>query len=303
MQALAFYLFSAITLGSAVIVVSGRNPIHAVFFLILAFFGAAGLFLLLGAEFLAMILLVVYVGAVAVLFLFVVMMLDLSLPQPKYNTLHRVKEAFRAFSQMVLYCGMFWLIISTLIAVINLIAQPINIMFSLSKVSDFMRGTLKTPTLLSLEISIGYFGFLFSFLVARQTAQFVTHQGFFYLLKQFIKNLPLRFILAFVLAAELTTIVFLWKNTPLLSEELTLAPTPPVAIMSNTHALGQLLYTDYIYVFQTAGLILLTAMVGAIVLTLRKREGVRRQNISNQIHRKREDAVELIKVEVGQGTL
>jgi NADH-quinone oxidoreductase subunit J len=303
MQALAFYLFSAITIGSALMVVSVRNPIHAVFCLILAFFGAAGLFLLLGAEFLAMILIVVYVGAVAVLFIFVVMMLDLSLPLLKNNSLLRLKEVFRAFSKILLYCAVFWLVFSILVAIINLIVQSLNIFSFLSMMGDFIKSLFESWTLPTLEIGFGCIAFAIAFLLARQAAQFVVHKGFFKLIKQFIKNFPLRFMIAFILAAELATVISLWKKASLLSEELTLAPTPPIAIMSNTHALGQLLYTDYIYVFQTSGLILLTAMIGAIVLTLRKREGVRRQNISEQVHRRREDAVELIKVETGQGTL
>jgi NADH-quinone oxidoreductase subunit J len=198
-QALAFYLFSLVLLGAAVLVISARNPVHSVLFLILAFFNAAGLFVLLGAEFLAMILVVVYVGAVAVLFLFVVMMLDI----------------------------------------------------------DFV------------ELKQG-----------------------------FLQYVPLGLFVGVVLLAELIAVLVWWAVVP-----ATQAPVaaPAAASVSNTEALGRVLYTDYIYLFQGAGLVLLLAMVGAIVLTLRHREGVKRQNISRQVSRTREEAIEIRKVKPGQG--
>ena len=198
-QALAFYLFSFVLLGAAVLVISARNPVHSVLFLILAFFNAAGLFVLLGAEFLAMILVVVYVGAVAVLFLFVVMMLDI----------------------------------------------------------DFV------------ELKQG-----------------------------FLQYVPLGLFVGGVLLAELIAVLVWWTVAPATSSP---APTPGVAAISNTEALGRVLYTDYIYLFQGAGLVLLLAMIGAIVLTLRHREGVKRQNVGRQVARTREEAIELRKVKPGQG--
>jgi NADH-quinone oxidoreductase subunit J len=198
-QALAFYLFSIVLLGAAVLVISARNPVHSVLFLILAFFNAAGLFVLLGAEFLAMILVVVYVGAVAVLFLFVVMMLDI----------------------------------------------------------DFV------------ELKQG-----------------------------FLQYVPLGLFVGGVLLAELIAVLVWWAVVP-----ATTAPTvtTTAATVSNTEALGRVLYTDYIYLFQGAGFVLLLAMVGAIVLTLRHREGVKRQNVSRQVSRTREEAIEIRKVKPGQG--
>jgi NADH-quinone oxidoreductase subunit J len=198
-QALAFYLFSFVLLGAAVLVISARNPVHSVLFLILAFFNAAGLFVLLGAEFLAMILVVVYVGAVAVLFLFVVMMLDI----------------------------------------------------------DFV------------ELKQG-----------------------------FLQYLPLGVVVGGFFLFELLAVLVWWTVAP--------AGAPPVAApattgVSNTEALGRILYTDYVYLFQGAGLVLLLAMVGAIVLTLRHREGVKRQNIGRQVGRTREEAIEIRKVKPGQG--
>lgn len=193
-----FYLFSAIMIGSAVIVIVARNPVHSVLFLILAFVNAAGLFLLMGAEFLAMILIVVYVGAVAVLFLFVVMMLDVDFAELK--------------------------------------------------------------------------------------------QGF-------AKHLPLGIILGLVLFIELAMVI----GTYVVSPDATLVTPTLDTSLSNTEALGRVLYTDYIYYFQTAGLVLLVAMVGAIVLTLHHRPNVKRQKIANQVARTKETAMEVRKVQPGQG--
>lgn len=198
-QALAFYLFAFVAIAAGVMVVSSRNPVHSVLFLILTFFSAAALFVLMGAEFLAMILVVVYVGAIAVLFLFVVMMLD-----------------------------------------INFVAL---------------------------------------------------RQGF-------MQYLPVGALIGVILFAELLLIFGGWVVAP----QLTLAaPAEPAAQIGNTHALGRLLYTKYFYLFQAAGMILLVAMMGAIVLTLRHRPGVRRQKIATQIGRRGEDSVQVVKVASGSG--
>ncbi len=200
-QALAFYVFAIVAVVAGVMVISSRNPVHSVLFLILAFFNAAALFVLLGAEFLAMILVVVYVGAVAVLFLFVVMMLD-----------------------------------------INFV--------------ELRRG--------------------------------------------FLQYLPIGALIGIVLLVELVFVFGGWVVSSDAAAVMT-APTPPIAEISNIHALGRLIYTQYIYLFQVAGLILLVAMVGAIVLTLRHREGVRRQKIGDQLARRREDTIEVVKVPSGSG--
>ncbi|MFY7960490.1 MAG: NADH-quinone oxidoreductase subunit J [Elsteraceae bacterium] len=201
-HALIFYLFAGICVASAVMVIVSRNPVHSVLFLILAFFNAAGLFVLLGAEFLAMILVVVYVGAVAVLFLFVVMMLDINFVELR--------------------------------------------------------------------------------------------QGF-------LTYLPVGALIGVILLVELLMVVGGWQVSGL-AGGLSMAPTPDAAAgTTNTHALGRLLYTDYIYLFQAAGLVLLVAMIGAIVLTLRAREGVRKQTIADQIGRRREATVEVVSVRSGQG--
>ena len=182
--ALAFYLFAAILVASAVMVVTSRNPVHSVLYLILAFFNAAALFLLAGAEFLAMILVIVYVGAVAVLFLFVVMMLDIDFSQ--------LREGFQRYA-------------------------------------------------------------------------------------------PFGAVVGGILFLELLLVIGAWSCAPDVAD-LRLAPVPLDA--SNTEALGRILYTDHIYLFQLAGLILLVAMIGAIVLTLRdKPANSRRQDIAAQIAR------------------
>jgi NADH-quinone oxidoreductase subunit J len=201
LQAICFYAFAGVAVASGVMVISSRNPVHSVLFLILAFFNAAGLFVLLGAEFLAMILVIVYVGAVAVLFLFVVMMLD-----------------------------------------INFVA----------------------------------------------------------LRHGFLQYLPVGALIGLVLLVELVLIFGAWTLSPDIGTAAA-APTPALAQATNTAALGALLYTHYIYAFQIAGLILLVAMIGAIVLTLRSREGVKRQKIGQQVTRRREASVELVKVRPGEG--
>jgi NADH-quinone oxidoreductase subunit J len=201
LEAIFFYLFAFVAIAAAFMVVSARNPVHSVLFLILTFVNAAGLFLLTGAEFLAMILLVVYVGAVAVLFLFVVMMLDVDFAELKSGAL---------------------------------------------------------------------------------------------------RYAPIGATVGLILAAELIVVTGGYAFSPQLASTVS-KPTPDLATRSNTAALGDILYTDYIYYFQIAGLILLVAMIGAIVLTLRHKEGVKRQDISAQVRRTPATAIEIKKVETGKG--
>jgi NADH-quinone oxidoreductase subunit J len=199
LQAAFFYLFAGICVASAVMVISARNPVHSVLFLILAFVNAAGLFVMMGAEFLAMILVVVYVGAVAVLFLFVVMMLDVD------------------FAEL--------------------------------------------------------------------------RQGF-------LNYLPVGALVGIVFLVELLLIVGAWAIGPGVPKAITL-PIP--SGYSNTEALGLVLYTRYVYFFQIAGIVLLVAMIGAIVLTLRHKPSVRRQNIAEQVARTTATAIEIKHVQPGQG--
>ncbi len=195
-SALAFYLFASILTLSSLMVITARNPVHAVLFLILAFFNAAGLFVLLGAEFIAMIMVIVYVGAVAVLFLFVVMMLDMNF-------------------------------------------------------ADLRKGSMQ-------YVSIGM-------------------------------------VIGGILLAELFVLFKAWDAVPIAEMDLA-ADAERFKDVTNTEALGQLLYTEYVYAFQIAGLILFVAMVGAIVLTLRKRPGVRKQSVADQQARKPSDVLKVHKI-------
>lgn len=201
LEAIFFYLFAFVAVASAFMVIAARNPVHSVLYLILTFFNAAALFLLTGAEFLAMIMLVVYVGAVAVLFLFVVMMLDVDFAELKSGALHYA---------------------------------------------------------------------------------------------------PIGALVGIVLAAELIIVAGGYVFSPELGTVIA-QPTPDLADRHNTAALGDILYTDYIYFFQIAGLVLLVAMIGAIVLTLRHKEGVKRQSIPAQVARTPATAIEIRKVESDKG--
>ncbi|MCB9989190.1 MAG: NADH-quinone oxidoreductase subunit J [Rhodospirillales bacterium] len=195
-SALAFYFFATILIIAALLVISARNPVHAVLFLILAFFNAACLFVLLGAEFLAMIIAIVYVGAVAVLFLFVVMMLDIGI--------EKVRAGARRY-------------------------------------------------------------------------------------------VPLGLGVGTVLLAELAFVFKGWHAAP--AVEARAASSPALdSSLGNTEILGRLIYTDYFLAFQMAGLILLVAMIGAIVLTLRHRSGVRKQSVARQVSRTREETMKIVKI-------
>ena len=200
-QTIVFYVLAAATVGAGMAVIGSRNPVHSVLFLILAFFSAAGLFVLMGAEFVAMILVIVYVGAVAVLFLFVVMMLDIDF------------AALRA---------------------------------------------------------------------------------------GFMQYLPIGAVIGAILLAELI-LVFASGAVDIKKPGTVAMPTPDPAHVANTEALGYILYTHYGYLFQIAGLILLVAMIGGIVLTHRSRSGVRRQNIADQVARRPKDVVRLTDAKPGEG--
>jgi NADH-quinone oxidoreductase subunit J len=195
LQALAFYVFATVTIASGAMVVVSRNPVYSVLFLILAFFNAAALFVLIGAEFIAMILIIVYVGAVAVLFLFVVMMLDINMAE--------LREGFTKY-------------------------VPVGVLIGIVLFAEILFG-------------LGVLG-------SSDTVKGLSQAG--------VQSLG----------------------------------------VENTRAIGRVLYTQYFYVFQVAGLVLLVAMIGAIVLTLRHRPGVRRQRISEQLYRPKEQTVTLVKV-------
>jgi NADH-quinone oxidoreductase subunit J len=197
--ALFFYLFAGLCVASAFMVIAARNPVHSVLYLILAFVNASGLFVMMGAEFLAMILIVVYVGAVAVLFLFVVMMLDVDFAELKHGAL---------------------------------------------------------------------------------------------------QYLPIGLLIGGIFLAELFLVVGSWVIGPSVPQTIV---APISKAVSNTEAIGLVLYTQYVYFFQAAGMILLVAMIGAIVLTLRHKERVRRQSIAQQVARTPAMSIEVVKVKPGQG--
>ncbi|CAG1007464.1 MAG: NADH-quinone oxidoreductase subunit J [Rhizobiaceae bacterium] len=201
LEAVFFYLFAFMAVAAAFMVISARNPVHSVLYLILTFFNAAALFLLTGAEFLAMILLVVYVGAVAVLFLFVVMMLDVDFAELKQGALQYA---------------------------------------------------------------------------------------------------PIGAVVGLILLAELVIVVGGYAFSPQLADKIA-QPTPDIAARHNTAALGDILYTDYLFHFQIAGMVLLVAMIGAIVLTLRHKPGIKRQSVPAQVARTKATAIEVKKVETGKG--
>ena len=198
---LLFYFFAFLTVFSGIMVITARNPVHSVLFLIFAFFNAAGLFVLLGAEYLAMSLIIVYVGAVAVLFLFVVMMLDIDI--------------------------------------------------------DAVR------------------------------------QGF-------VKRLPVGIAVAVLFFVQIGALMYASAVHPLTVASSAHA-TPDAAVVTNTKAIGLVLFTDYVYPFQLAGLILLVGMIGAIVLTHRKRDGVRKQVIARQVYRTRDESIAVVSVKSGEG--
>jgi NADH-quinone oxidoreductase subunit J len=201
LHALFFYLFAGLCVAAAFMVIAAKNPVHSVLYLILAFVNASGLFVMMGAEFLAMILIVVYVGAVAVLFLFVVMMLDVD------------------FAEL--------------------------------------------------------------------------RQGF-------LNYLPVGAVVGVVFLVELLLVVAAWVIGPGVPKTIT-APIPPADVYTNTEALGLVLYTRYVYFFQIAGVLLLVAMIGAIVLTLRHKPNVKRQSIADQVARGPATSIELKHVRPGQG--
>lgn len=202
-HAIFFYIFSSIAIISAIMVTVSRNTVHSVFFLILDFISISCLFIMIGAEFLGMIMLIVYVGAVAVLFLFVVMMLN--------------------------------------------VAQQKNQWF------------------LSAESS---------------------------------GHIPVGLIISTIIFFELIIVIGGWQYKPELFDSAKISATETI---SNTHSLGQILYTDYIHVFQISGMILLVAMIGAIVLTFRQREGVKKQNYIKQISRERSEGVQVLDVQSKKG--
>lgn len=296
---LAFYGFSALLVLSSFAVIFARNPVHSVLFLILAFFNAAGLFVLLGAEFVAMILVIVYVGAVAVLFLFVVMMLRISpQTQPPIFSQANLRKAWKTFMYLTGYLFVFIVTTGLLVSlpvIVDLLQQEnwLNLYqtFFHSPWLIFASGKIDPYSVMVLVVSV---------LVGRQITQTLIKRSFLSIISGLVDSLVFLLCLGSIFGAIFIALGVQWISSSY-SEEVISAPTPPSDLMSNTQALGQIIYSDYVFAFQAAGIILLIAMVGAISLSLRKREGVKRQNISEQLRRSPSNTLEMKKVPIGKG--
>jgi NADH-quinone oxidoreductase subunit J len=304
MTQLAFYGFATLLILSALAVIFARNPVHSVLFLILAFFNAAGLFILLGAEFIAMILVIVYVGAVAVLFLFVVMMLRIS-PQTQ-RPIFSMLNFRKALSTLFSFLGYVFFFLGTTLLLVSLpvtvdILQQGHVHYA--KWSQLHQAFLQSPWLVFADGKLNAYSvsvLLISALIGRQIAQMVIRRSFMSIMSMFIDSLAFMLLLGSLLCAFFVVLGVRWVSSNY-SEEVISAPIPPTDLMTNTQALGQIIYSDYVFAFQAAGIILLIAMVGAITLTLRKREGVRKQKISEQLQRSPTNTLELKKIPIGKG--
>ncbi|MBP6985722.1 MAG: NADH-quinone oxidoreductase subunit J [Alphaproteobacteria bacterium] len=307
LQDLAFYLFSGITLVSALMVITARNPVHSVFFLILCFFSSAGLFVLLGAEFLAMLLVVVYVGAVAVLFLFVVMMLDMPIPHIKswfFADLRKftISGGFLFSYVVIFFCTFYLMLVSFSYAMyFGMGFSGMNpSALSVNPLGALMESFSKFESFSWVEFVMAISSVCVSVFAARMLGSYVLKKTFWASCADFVSQAPVGLIVSLSLLVELFFVINVESNHDF-SREMTLFPIPAEEILPNTHALGQVLYTEYLYIFQTAGLILLVAMIGAIVLTRRVRSDAKKQDIYLQTNIKKEDVIEVKNVPFGEG--
>ncbi len=305
MAAIIFYIFSFFLLTSAVAVIFARNPVHSVLFLILAFFNAAGLFILLGAEFLAMLLVIVYVGAVAVLFLFVVMMLDIV---PKKETMWFSEKKWFVFKKGLrdgaLYLAIWLPSFMVLLSGMYLVSLPSQGLptpsFSILDLTNSGVFSQLYASFPQLPMLVKTVILILSVFLASQITTAVTKIFFFNILERLFRGLPVPFIVGCILIAELVAMLSCW-NSPILPIHALNPVTEITASISNTHALAPYLYKDYVLAFILSGLILLVAMIGAIVLTLHKRTDTKRQDIARQLARRKEDTLEICKVKTGEG--
>lgn len=304
MVALTFYLFALTLLGSALMVVFSRNAVHSVLFLILAFFNGAALFVLLQAELLAMLLVVVYVGAVAVLFLFVVMMLDIT-PQKSrsFYTRQNLANLGTNFLRLCSYGIAFTLIF---VGLTFLLSYGVALTFKMTPpilyygVPVLFSKLLYDPTIPQNTWEVAALVTGISFSVSPLITNRLSGTTFFGTAKAFFRLLPMSLLVGVVLVIELVFVMNQWSVSSH-AREVIASPTPPPDLMTNAEALGLIIYKDYVYAFQASGLILLVAMIGAIVLTLRQRKKIRRQDVGDQIARTREGAIELKKVPLREG--
>jgi NADH-quinone oxidoreductase subunit J len=300
-------MFSGITLGSALMVITARNPVHSVFFLILSFFSTAGIFVLLGAEFLAMLLVVVYVGAVAVLFLFVVMMLDIPVPAIKSWFIPKIKEFSQSFGLLFSFAVIFLAAAYLMMVALSFVSlwgldikgvSPTDL--TTDPIKAIREPLMKYESHTWLEFTSATLTFLIAIITGRQLAMTVLKKPFWKTCSDFLSQAPVGLVITVMLFIELILVINVWGDMEI-AQEMSLLPISAADTLPNTHALGQVLYTDYLYIFQISGLILLVAMIGAIVLTHRQRSDTRRQNIHSQNNRRKEDVIELVKVNVGEG--
>ena len=314
-----FYVFSIIAVISAIMVTASKNTVHSVFFLILDFISISCLFIMIGAEFLGMIMLIVYVGAVAVLFLFVVMMLNvaqqknqwfLSKSSSGHIPVGLIISAIIFFELIIVVGG--WKYKPELISSNNLLQNnEISNTHSLGQVlyTDYIHifqisGLILLVAMIGAEflgmimliVYVGAVAVLFLFVVMMLNVAQQKNQWF--LSKSSSSHIPIGFIISAIIFFELIIVIGGWKYKPDLINPQNMST---VNELTNTHYLGQVLYTDYIHIFQISGMILLVAMIGAIVLTFRQREGVKKQSYLKQISRERSDGVEVLEVESNKG--
>ncbi|GEM_PF-1522 len=310
LQALSFYIFSAVTLGSALMVITARNPVHSVLFLILAFFSSAGLFVLLGAEFLAMLLVVVYVGAVAVLFLFVVMMLDIPVPELKAWFIPKMRDfsvSFGVFlSYVIIFLAASYLMLVALSFLLNwgLGLMAINAI-ELTRGPLEAMAALRDPfTLDKLHSWSEYLSscliILIALMTGRHLATTVMRRTFWKIGHDLVIQTPVGLIVTLVLLVEFIVVMQIWGAIDRDQVQGLLQINAEI-LLPNSYALGQVLYTDFMYIFQISGLILLVAMIGAIVLTHRTRPDSKRQDIPSQNNRRKEDVIKVVKVNAKEG--
>lgn len=304
MTQFAFYGFSLLLLMGAVNVVLARSPVHSVLGLIFVFFNAAGLFVILGAEFIAMTLVIVYVGAVAVLFLFVVMMMNVSWDYQRvtfsrvYLQRSLVSLVF-LIKSVALFSIIFLILVCTPVLVDlyqdnllfpNSFSQLLNSIYH-SKWWIFNPAALKVPTAVIAFIAL---------CTGLVTCHKFIKKPFYNATANFADSIIFFIILGLIFTAYFVTLGASWHVMPS-AREIINSPVPPLDLMSNTHALGQVLYVDYVLAFQCAGIILLVGMIGAIVLTLRTHQKSKRQDPHVQAQRCAKNTIELKHIALGSG--
>jgi NADH:ubiquinone oxidoreductase subunit 6 (subunit J) len=308
MAVFVFYLLSFFLVASGTAVIFARHSVHAVLFLILCFFNAAGLFILLGAEFLAMILVIVYVGAVAVLFLFVVMLVNI---EPRRETFRLTREQWPIFQkgvkEITRYTFVWFVVFSGLLYGLSWLgAQMAGLPFS-AFVYTYIP-VVFAPLFFQLTIpythSLVSAAFVIvSLLLASPITVAVTRTHFFTALDHLQRGFSVPLLVGVMLVVEFLVVALYWSAGPVTLSSASSAIALPASVLktTNTHALAPILYKDYVFAFLMSGFILLVAMIGAIVLAMRKRVDVKRQDISRQLARRKTDTLKIRKVKSREG--